>query len=140
MRYSGCNCQRCQRSGKRSSSGCPRLLHRFGASRAGIIRSDSNPVRLSATPAHYEKSAPLLGEDNRHVFVELLGMDEERFKSLVDEGNSRLKGPPVNLTSRQYSHLHLCVCYFVRLYQTGVHIQLTRSAYYRLLLVPNCLS
>lgn len=52
----------------------------------GTTRSDSNPIRLSATPAHYKKAAPLLGEDNRHVFVELLGMDEERFKSLVDDG------------------------------------------------------
>jgi crotonobetainyl-CoA:carnitine CoA-transferase CaiB-like acyl-CoA transferase len=52
----------------------------------GTIRSDSNPIRLSATPAHYKKAAPLLGEDNRHVFVELLGMDEKRFKSLVDDG------------------------------------------------------
>ena len=51
----------------------------------GTIRSDSNPIRLSATPAHYEKTAPLLGEDNRHVFVELLGMDEERFKSLLHD-------------------------------------------------------
>jgi crotonobetainyl-CoA:carnitine CoA-transferase CaiB-like acyl-CoA transferase len=52
----------------------------------GTTRSDANTIRLSATPAHYKKAAPLLGEDNRHVFVELLGMDEERFKSLVDDG------------------------------------------------------
>ncbi len=52
----------------------------------GTIRSDSNPIRLSATPALYKKSAPLLGADNSYVFTELLGMDREEFKQYIDGG------------------------------------------------------
>ncbi|MCX6005961.1 MAG: CoA transferase [Chloroflexi bacterium] len=52
----------------------------------GTIRSDSNPIRLSATPARYEKSAPLLGADNSRVFTELLGMDARTFQTYVEGG------------------------------------------------------
>jgi crotonobetainyl-CoA:carnitine CoA-transferase CaiB-like acyl-CoA transferase len=52
----------------------------------GKLRSDGNPVRLSATPARYRKAAPTLGEDNRRVFVDLLRMDEGQFESYVSDG------------------------------------------------------
>jgi crotonobetainyl-CoA:carnitine CoA-transferase CaiB-like acyl-CoA transferase len=52
----------------------------------GLTRADGNPIRLSAAPAQYHKSAPLLGEDNRRVFIDILGMDEEKFKRYVAEG------------------------------------------------------
>ena len=52
----------------------------------GLGRADGNPVRLSATPPHCRKAAPLLGEDNRRVFIDMLGMDEDRFKRYVAEG------------------------------------------------------
>ena len=32
------------------------------------------------------KAAPLLGEDNRYVFMELLGFTEEKFNSCVEQG------------------------------------------------------
>ena len=44
------------------------------------------PWKLSATPAEITKHAPLLGEDNEHVFCELLGMPIEEFAILVGEG------------------------------------------------------
>jgi len=52
----------------------------------GLKRTDGNPVRLSATPPQYRKAAPLLGEDNRHVFIDILGMDEDKFNRYVAEG------------------------------------------------------
>ena len=38
----------------------------------GLRRADGNPVRLSTAPPQYNKAAPLLGEDNRRVFVDTL--------------------------------------------------------------------
>jgi crotonobetainyl-CoA:carnitine CoA-transferase CaiB-like acyl-CoA transferase len=52
----------------------------------GKIRADGNPIRLSATPARFAAAAPLLGADNRRVFLDLLGMDGERFDRLVSQG------------------------------------------------------
>jgi crotonobetainyl-CoA:carnitine CoA-transferase CaiB-like acyl-CoA transferase len=52
----------------------------------GLRRADGNPVRLSATSPQYNKAAPLLGEDNRRVFIDMLGMEEDRFKRYVAEG------------------------------------------------------
>ncbi len=52
----------------------------------GMIKADGNPIRLSATPPQYNKAAPLLGEDNRHVFIDMLGMEKEKFKRYVAEG------------------------------------------------------
>ena len=52
----------------------------------GKIRADGNPVRMSKSPALYAKAAPLLGEDNRRVFVDLLGMDERTFRACVESG------------------------------------------------------
>jgi benzylsuccinate CoA-transferase BbsF subunit len=52
----------------------------------GKIRADGNPIRMSATPARFAAAAPLLGADNRRVFLDLIGMDEERFDRLVSQG------------------------------------------------------
>ncbi|MBN1691790.1 MAG: CoA transferase [Dehalococcoidia bacterium] len=52
----------------------------------GVIRADGNPIRLSDTPARFTRAAPLLGADNRRVFLDLLGMDEGRFNALVAQG------------------------------------------------------
>ena len=52
----------------------------------GKIRADGNPVRMSKSPALYAKSAPLLGEDNRRIFMDLLGMDERTFRTYVEGG------------------------------------------------------
>jgi len=52
----------------------------------GVIRADGNPIGLSATPARFISAAPLLGADNRRVFLDLMGMEEERFNLLVSQG------------------------------------------------------
>lgn len=48
--------------------------------------ADANPIKLKHTPAQYKKAAPLLGEDNRRIFVNMLGMDESRFEEYVNRG------------------------------------------------------
>jgi crotonobetainyl-CoA:carnitine CoA-transferase CaiB-like acyl-CoA transferase len=52
----------------------------------GVTRADGSPIRMSATPARFVSAAPLLGADNRRVFLDLLGMHEERFNTLVSQG------------------------------------------------------
>ncbi len=52
----------------------------------GKTRADGSPIRLSSTPARFTSAAPLLGADNRRVFLDLLDMDEERFNTLVSQG------------------------------------------------------
>ena len=52
----------------------------------GKITSDANPVRLNLTPAQYYRAAPLLGQDNRSVFIGMLGMDEGRFDEYISRG------------------------------------------------------
>jgi len=52
----------------------------------GVTRADGNPIRMSDTPARFISAAPLIGADNRRVFLDLLGMDEGRFNKLVSQG------------------------------------------------------
>ncbi len=52
----------------------------------GKIRADGNPIRMSDTPAYFRSAAPLLGADNRRIFIDLLGMDEGYFNELVSRG------------------------------------------------------
>ena len=52
----------------------------------GRMTTDANPVRMSLTPARYRKAAPLLGEDNRRIFIDLLGMSGEQFEEYVERG------------------------------------------------------
>ena len=48
--------------------------------------SVANPIRLSGTPIQYQHSAPLLGEHNRVVLQERLGLSAERVAELQVKG------------------------------------------------------
>ncbi len=48
--------------------------------------SDSSPIRLSQSPTSNWKSSPLLGEDNRYVYTELIGLTDQQFSSYVEKG------------------------------------------------------
>jgi benzylsuccinate CoA-transferase BbsF subunit len=51
----------------------------------GKTISDANPIRLSETPPRY-RSAPLLGQDNDHVYGELLGLSKGEMNRLKELG------------------------------------------------------
>jgi crotonobetainyl-CoA:carnitine CoA-transferase CaiB-like acyl-CoA transferase len=46
---------------------------------------DAGPIHLSATPARYEKAAPLPGADNDYVYGTLLGLSPEEMERLENE-------------------------------------------------------
>jgi len=52
----------------------------------GEITFDSSPIRLSRTPARIWQAAPLLGQHNRYVYQELLGLDEQQLCQYVEKG------------------------------------------------------
>jgi len=52
----------------------------------GEIRADGTPIRLSETAALFNRAAPLLGEDNRRVFLDLLGLDEKQYENYIASG------------------------------------------------------
>lgn len=52
----------------------------------GKTPSDSTPIRLSRTPAHLRRAAPLLGQDNHYVFHQLLGLSEEQLSKYIKDG------------------------------------------------------
>ena len=52
----------------------------------GKTISDATPVRLSDTPAVYRWAAPLHGQDNDHVYGELLGMSQDELARLREQG------------------------------------------------------
>ncbi|ANN69642.1 CaiB/BaiF CoA-transferase family protein [Bordetella bronchialis] len=52
---------------------------------AGKIRTVGMPVKFSATPAHYHRAAPRLGEDTRAILAEH-GYDAARIQALLDAG------------------------------------------------------
>ena len=52
----------------------------------GKIVSDSSPIKLSRTPPRFCRAAPLLGQDNRYVYRDLLGMDEEELYRYIEQG------------------------------------------------------
>ena len=54
--------------------------------RAGNFLVPGNPVRMSETPGRGRRHAPLLGQDNEHVFRELLGLPEGEIAELEHEG------------------------------------------------------
>ena len=45
----------------------------------------SSPWKLSETPAEITRHAPLVGEHNERVFLELIGMPVEEFAELIGE-------------------------------------------------------
>jgi crotonobetainyl-CoA:carnitine CoA-transferase CaiB-like acyl-CoA transferase len=52
----------------------------------GRTISDSTPIRFKDDPKVPWKAAPLLGEDNRYVYMELLGFKEDDLSSYVERG------------------------------------------------------
>jgi crotonobetainyl-CoA:carnitine CoA-transferase CaiB-like acyl-CoA transferase len=52
----------------------------------GNTSSDGTPIRLSRTPARFVRAAPLLGQDNRYVYRDLLGLSEEQFCQYIEKG------------------------------------------------------
>jgi crotonobetainyl-CoA:carnitine CoA-transferase CaiB-like acyl-CoA transferase len=52
----------------------------------GSTTSDRSPIRFEEDLKIAWKAAPLLGEDNRYVFIELLGLTEAEFSSLIERG------------------------------------------------------
>ncbi|MBD3107341.1 CoA transferase [Bacillus sp. AGMB 02131] len=52
----------------------------------GEVEQPGPPFRLSETPWSIEKVAPLLGEDNKRVFGEILGYSEEEIQEMSAKG------------------------------------------------------
>jgi crotonobetainyl-CoA:carnitine CoA-transferase CaiB-like acyl-CoA transferase len=52
----------------------------------GTTISDASPIKLRGCTAANWKGAPLLGEDNRYVFIELLGLKESELSSYIERG------------------------------------------------------
>jgi crotonobetainyl-CoA:carnitine CoA-transferase CaiB-like acyl-CoA transferase len=52
----------------------------------GSTSSDRSPIRFEEDLTVGWKAAPLLGEDNRFVFFEWLGLTEAEFSSLIEKG------------------------------------------------------
>ncbi|MBC8463370.1 MAG: hypothetical protein H8D61_00165 [Deltaproteobacteria bacterium] len=52
----------------------------------GEIIADGSPIRLSPGATSDWKSSPLLGEANRYVYLDLLGLTEQEFAAYVEEG------------------------------------------------------
>ena len=47
---------------------------------------DSTPIRLERTPARFRQAAPLLGQDNRYVYQELLGIGNQELSRYIEDG------------------------------------------------------
>ncbi len=54
--------------------------------RAGKIKLINFPVKLSETQPKLKTAAPLLGEHNREILMELLNYDDEKIKELMQKG------------------------------------------------------
>jgi crotonobetainyl-CoA:carnitine CoA-transferase CaiB-like acyl-CoA transferase len=52
----------------------------------GSTISDGSPIRLKESRTTHWKVAPLLGEDNQYVFMELLGLTENELSSHIEKG------------------------------------------------------
>ncbi|KAF0119735.1 MAG: L-carnitine dehydratase [bacterium] len=52
----------------------------------GMVTSDASPIKFSDSVTADWKTAPLLGEDNRYVYMELLGMTEGELFSYIEKG------------------------------------------------------
>ena len=52
----------------------------------GHYSAEGPPFLLSETPARIDSAAPLLGEHNRHVFCDLLGLSDGEYARLEAEG------------------------------------------------------
>jgi len=52
----------------------------------GSTTSDTSPLKLNGFTTGDWKTAPLLGEDNRYVYMELLGLKESELSTYVEKG------------------------------------------------------
>jgi crotonobetainyl-CoA:carnitine CoA-transferase CaiB-like acyl-CoA transferase len=52
----------------------------------GKTISDTSPIRFEEGPRREWKAAPLLGEDNRYVYKELLGFTDDELSSYMERG------------------------------------------------------
>ena len=52
----------------------------------GDIKLNGNPVKLMDMKPAIRKPSPLLGQHNRDVYIGMLGLTEEEYKSLIDDG------------------------------------------------------
>ena len=52
----------------------------------GKTTFDSTPIRLERTPARFGRAAPLLGQDNRYVYQELLGIGDQELSRYIEDG------------------------------------------------------
>ncbi len=52
----------------------------------GKTTFDSTPIRLERTPAQFGRAAPLLGQDNRYVYQELLGIGNQELSRYIEDG------------------------------------------------------
>jgi benzylsuccinate CoA-transferase BbsF subunit len=52
----------------------------------GKTTFDSTPIRLGRTPAQFRRAAPLLGQDNRYVYQELLGIGSQELAKYIEDG------------------------------------------------------
>jgi crotonobetainyl-CoA:carnitine CoA-transferase CaiB-like acyl-CoA transferase len=52
----------------------------------GRAKFEGTPIQFSSTKQQNWRSAPLLGEDNRYVFTQIVGLDDEEFDELEAEG------------------------------------------------------
>lgn len=52
----------------------------------GPARFEGTPIRFSTIGQDNWRSAPRLGEDNEHVFKEIVGLDDDEYGKLVAEG------------------------------------------------------
>ena len=52
----------------------------------GKTMSDATPIRLSDTPAEYNRAAPVAGQDNDYVYKQLLGMTEDEVGEFRRQG------------------------------------------------------
>jgi len=52
----------------------------------GDTAFDSTPIRLSRTPAQFQRAAPLLGQDNHYVYRKLLGLSESELSRYIEDG------------------------------------------------------
>ena len=60
----------------------PEVVH----SEIGRVHVEGVPIRLSKSPARYNRGAALLGEDNEYVFREVLGLGRREYAGMCTEG------------------------------------------------------
>ena len=52
----------------------------------GRYATDRSELEMSGTPGSLDRPAPLIGEHTEHVLREMIGLSEEEYRSLLDDG------------------------------------------------------